>query len=69
MPTPPGYVHQEANPYNGKVLVQRHGTQEVWVNPPPIPLETDEMDWVFDLPYQRKPHPSYAARLASRPTT
>ena len=52
-------LHQEANPYNGKVLVQKHGTQDVWVNPPPIPLETDEMDWVFDLPYQRKPHPSY----------
>ena len=52
-------LHQEANPYNAKTLVQRHGTQEVWVNPPPIPLETDEMDWVFDLPYQRKPHPSY----------
>ncbi len=52
-------LHQEANPYNGKVLVQKHGNQDVWVNPPPIPLETDEMDWVFDLPYQRKPHPSY----------
>ena len=52
-------LHQEANPYNGKVLVQKHGTQDVWVNPPPIPLETDEMDWVFDLPYQRKPPPSY----------
>ncbi len=52
-------LHQEANPYNGKVLVQKHGTQEVWVNPPPIPLETDEMDWVFDLPFQRRPHPSY----------
>jgi len=52
-------LHQEANPYNAKALVQKHGTQEVWVNTPPIPLETDEMDWVFDLPYQRKPHPSY----------
>lgn len=52
-------LHQEANPYNAKPLVQKHGTQEVWVNTPPIPLETDEMDWVFDLPYQRKPHPSY----------
>lgn len=52
-------LHQEANPYNGKVLVQKHGTQEIWVNPPPIPLETDEMDWVFDLPFQRRPHPSY----------
>lgn len=52
-------LHQEANPYNAKPLVQKHGTQEVWVNTPPIPLETEEMDWVFDLPYQRRPHPSY----------
>ncbi len=52
-------LHQEANPYNAKCLVQRHDTLEVWVNPPPIPLETDEMDWVFDLAYQRRPHPSY----------
>lgn len=52
-------LHQEANPYNAKTLVQRHGTLEVWVNPPPIPLETEEMDWVFDLAYQRRPHPSY----------
>jgi len=52
-------LHQEANPYNARPLIQKHGTQEVWVNTPPIPLETDEMDWVFDLPYQRRPHPSY----------
>lgn len=52
-------LHQEANPYNAKTLVQKHGTQDVWVNPPPYPLETDEMDWVFDLPYQRRPHPRY----------
>ncbi|ALO46686.1 YgiQ family radical SAM protein [Pseudohongiella spirulinae] len=52
-------LHQESNPYNAKVLVQQHGTLDVWVNPPPIPLETDEMDAVFDLPYQRRPHPVY----------
>ena len=52
-------LHQEANPFNAKVLVQRHGTKEIWVNPPPIPLETDELDWVFDLPFKRRPHPSY----------
>lgn len=52
-------LHQEANPFNARPLIQKHGTQEVWVNPPPIPLETEEMDWVFDLPYQRRPHPSY----------
>ncbi|MDP2610336.1 MULTISPECIES: YgiQ family radical SAM protein [unclassified Oceanobacter] len=52
-------LHQESNPYNAHPLMQKHGTQEVWVNPPPIPLETDEMDAVFALPYQRIPHPAY----------
>lgn len=52
-------LHQEANPFNAKSLVQAHGNQQLWVNPPPIPLETEEMDWVFDLPFQRRPHPSY----------
>ena len=52
-------LHMEANPHNAHVLVQKHGTQEVWVNPPPIPLHTHEMDGVFDLPYARVPHPAY----------
>ncbi len=52
-------LHQESNPHNARTLVQRHGTREVWVNPPPIPLTTPEMDAVFDLPYQRRPHPRY----------
>ena len=53
-------LHQEASPHNGRVLVQRHGNRDVWINPPPIPLETPEMDAVFELPYQRRPHPRYA---------
>ena len=52
-------LHQESNPHNARVLVQKHDTKEVWVNLPPIPLTTEEMDGVFDLPYQRRPHPSY----------
>ncbi len=52
-------LHQESNPHNARVLVQKHGSRELWVNPPPIPLETEEMDGVFALPYQRRPHPSY----------
>jgi uncharacterized radical SAM protein YgiQ len=52
-------LHQEANPHNAKPLIQKHGHREIWVNPPPIPLTTEEMDGVFDLPYQRRPHPSY----------
>ncbi len=52
-------LHQEASPFNGRTLVQKHGTKEIWVNRPPLPLETHEMDGVFDLPYQRRPHPKY----------
>ncbi len=52
-------LHQESNPHNARPLIQRHGSREVWVNPPPIPLTTPEMDGVFDLTYQRRPHPSY----------
>src|SRR5690606_19206899 len=40
-------------------LVQRHGARDVWLNPPPIPLTSAEMDAVYELPYQRRPHPAY----------
>lgn len=57
-------LHLETNPGNARALVQRHGqghtARDVWINPPPIPLATPEMDAVFDLPYARAPHPSYA---------
>lgn len=52
-------LHLETNPGNARALVQLHGDQEVWLNPPPIPLTTAEMDHVFGLPYQRVPHPAY----------
>ncbi|MDH5544088.1 MAG: YgiQ family radical SAM protein [Gammaproteobacteria bacterium] len=54
-------MHQETNPGNARALVQRHGTREVWINPPPIPLTSKELDKVFDLPYRRIPHPDYQA--------
>ena len=52
-------LHQETNPGCARALFQRHGDRSVWVNPPAFPLETQEMDDVFGLPYQRVPHPSY----------
>ncbi|MGC4029452.1 MAG: YgiQ family radical SAM protein [Steroidobacteraceae bacterium] len=52
-------LHREANPHNARALVQRHGTVDVWLNPPPIPLTTAEMDLLYELPYQRRPHPAY----------
>ncbi|MGD9833219.1 MAG: YgiQ family radical SAM protein, partial [Piscinibacter sp.] len=53
-------LHLETNPGNARALVQRHADRDVWINPPPIPLSTAEMDHVFDLPYARCPHPRYA---------
>jgi uncharacterized radical SAM protein YgiQ len=52
-------LHLETNPGNARALLQQHGDRAVWINPPPIPLTTAEMDAVFDLPYARVPHPDY----------
>ena len=59
-------LHMESNPGNARALVQRHGmgpkAVDVWINPPPIPLTTPEMDAVYELPYTRNPHPKYAGK-------
>jgi uncharacterized radical SAM protein YgiQ len=52
-------LHLESNPGNARALIQRHGDREVWLNPPPIPLTTKEMDYVFGLHYARAPNPAY----------
>ena len=62
-------LHLETNPGNARALVQAHGegvtARDVWITPPPIPLTTAEMDFVFDLPYARSPHPVYADAYGS----
>src|SRR5256884_5307548 len=52
-------LHLESNPGNARALVQRHGDADVWLNPPPVPLTTRDMDYVYELPYARRPHPQY----------
>ncbi|NOZ53704.1 MAG: YgiQ family radical SAM protein [Gammaproteobacteria bacterium] len=51
--------HLETNPGNARSLMQQHGKRNVWLNPPPLPLTTEELDQVYELPYMRKPHPAY----------
>src|SRR5262249_37103576 len=46
-------------PLNAQRLVQLHDRQAVIVNPPALPLSEAEMDRIYDLPYSRRPHPSY----------
>jgi uncharacterized radical SAM protein YgiQ len=54
-------LHLETNPGNARALVQNQGGRKLWLNPPPIPLTTEEMDYVFGLEYSRTPHPSYGS--------
>lgn len=51
--------HREQNPWASPVLYQRHGEMTVVVNPPQRPMTTEELDGVFELPYERVPHPGY----------
>ena len=49
----------ETNPGNARPLLQPHGAQAVWFEPPALPLETADMDALYDLPFSRLPHWSY----------
>ncbi len=52
-------LHLESNPGNARAMMQQHGNKTLWLNPPPVPLTTEELDRVYELPYQRVPHPAY----------
>lgn len=47
------------NPYAARPLLQETGTRAVRINPPAIPLTTEELDAVYALPFLRKAHPRY----------
>ena len=55
-------LHLETNPGNARALVQRHDNKDIWLNPPPYPLTTEELDQLFELPYTRLPHKDYAGK-------
>lgn len=55
-------LHLESNPGNARAMVQGYGPRDLWLNPPPFPLTTPEMDGVYGLPYARNPHPAYEGR-------
>ena len=55
-------LHLETNPGNARPLVQNQGGQKIWFNPPPIPLTSEEMDYIFGLEYARVPHPKHQGK-------
>jgi uncharacterized radical SAM protein YgiQ len=66
----------ETNPGNARPLAQRHGNRALYMNPPALPLEDGEgrglgavaMDELYDLPFNRVPHPRYAERIPAYET-
>ncbi len=52
-------IHLETNPHNARTLVQWHDRQAVVCNPPRLPESQAALDSYYDLPYTRRPHPSY----------
>ncbi len=53
--------YDEADHVRGKAIIQAHGKRVLIQNPPSLPLNTQEMDEIYALPFMRTYHPSYEA--------
>ncbi|MBE6992217.1 MAG: YgiQ family radical SAM protein [Ruminococcaceae bacterium] len=51
--------YNEHDAVRGKAIIQPHGDKLLITNPPAMPLTTEELDAVAELPYTREPHPMY----------
>ena len=52
---------EEQDHITGRAVVQKHGERLLVQNPPALPLTTEELDAIAELPYERYYHPSYEA--------
>lgn len=57
------FIEYEASPYNGRRLVQYHGSKAAVINPPALPLTTPELDEIYEMPFTKEQHPSYKQRI------
>ena len=53
------HIEEQSNRMKADRLIQQTGNSYVIVNPPHLPMTTEEIDRSFDLPYTRMPHPKY----------
>ena len=56
-----GIQYKNQDSVNGKAIVEYYDDKMLVQNPPMLPLERKELDWVYSLPYMRDFHPSYQA--------
>ena len=55
-------IETESNKINAAIIIQRVGNQYVVVNPPYPTMTTEELDAIYDLPFQYHPHPKYKGK-------
>ena len=53
------FIEEESNKYAASRMIQYVGKEAIVVNPPYPPMNQQELDHSFDLPYTRLPHPKY----------
>ena len=53
------HIETESNKIQARRLIQPVGKQQVVVNPPYPPISQEELDAIYDLPFQYLPHPKY----------
>lgn len=57
------HVEEESNKYQGKIIWQETKGKMIRINPMYPPMEQNEIDKSFDLPYTRLPHPRYKGKV------
>ncbi|MCX6683849.1 MAG: YgiQ family radical SAM protein [Methanoregula sp.] len=55
--------YHEQDPVRGRTIAQPHPKTVVIQNPPALPLSTEELDHIYDLPFSRRSHPSYTQKI------
>ena len=55
--------YYEQDPVRGKPVAQPHPKTVVIQNVPPLPLTTEELDQIYELPFSRRAHPSYKSPI------
>ncbi len=56
-------IEEQSNIYEPTARIgQRVGDKMIILNPQYPPLTTEELDYIYDLPYTRRPHPRYKGK-------
>lgn len=61
-------IYEESNPFNARPLVQKSEGKAVVQNPPALPLSTEEMDFIYGLPFKKRAHPHYTEPIPALET-